>query len=415
MSTAPQAASDPVLQVRGLGKAYRRWGSESARLLSLMGLPLRPQQENWVLRDIAFEVYAGEAVGIVGQNGAGKSTLLKLITGTARPTAGQVRLHGRVAAILELGMGFSPEFTGRQNVLHSGSLMGLDPQQLQALMPEIEAFAEIGRYFDEPVRTYSSGMQVRVAFAVATAVRPELLIIDEALSVGDVYFQHKSFERIRRFRREGTTLLIVSHDKSAVQTLCDRAILLDKGRMLLDGPPAAVMDYYNALLGERGDPTIEVESVQGGATRTVSGTGQARVERIALTDDSGQALEIVDTGQWVNLEIQVQAHDDIPILVLGYQLKDRLGQSIFGTNTHHTRQQQRDVRAGERLTFRARFQANLGPASYSVSTALVSTHTHLENNYEWRDLALMFTVANPQHDFFEGVAWVPPTISIERA
>lgn len=412
MSQGPGA---PVLQVNGLGKAYRAYRSEAARLLRLIGLPLSPREENWVLRDVSFQVHAGEAVGIVGQNGAGKSTLLKLVTGTARATTGQVHLHGRVAAILELGMGFSPEFTGRQNVIHSGSLMGMTPDQLHSLMPAIEAFAEIGPYFDQPVRTYSSGMQVRVAFAIATAIRPELLIIDEALSVGDVYFQHKSFDRIRQFRREGTTLIIVSHDKSAVQALCDRAILLDRGRMLLDGPPAAVMDYYNALIGEREQATIAVQALKDGLAQTTSGTGEARVVDIALLDDEGQAVEMVATGQWVELVVRVQAFADIPVLVLGYQLKDRLGQSIFGTNTYHTRQQQLDVKAGDVLVYRARFQANLGPASYSVSTALVSTHTHLVNNFEWRDLALMFTVANPHHEFFEGVAWVRPAITIERS
>lgn len=405
----------PVLTVDRLGKAYRRYQSEGRRVLSLMGLPFQPVQETWVLRDVSFEVHPGEAVGIVGQNGAGKSTLLKLVTGTTRASEGSVAMGGRVAAILELGMGFVPDFTGRQNVYHAGSLMGLGHAQLEALMPEIEDFAEIGGYFDQPVRTYSSGMQVRVAFAIATAVRPDLLIIDEALSVGDTYFQHKSFDRIRRFRDEGTALLIVSHDATAVQTLCSRAILLDKGRLLLDGPPVAVMDYYNALIGDRKRARIEVQTLEGGQVQTTSGTGQAKVTGISLHDDEGQVLEMVSTGQWVELRITVEAFDDIPVLVLGYQLKDRLGQSVFGTNTFHTRQQQLAVRRGECIEFRARFQANLGPASYSVSTALVSTHTHLQDNYEWRDLALLFHVANPHHDFFEGVAWVPPEITVVRS
>jgi lipopolysaccharide transport system ATP-binding protein len=405
----------PVLTVDRLGKAYRRYQSEGRRVLSLMGLPFHPVQETWVLRDVSFAVHPGEAVGIVGQNGAGKSTLLKLVTGTTRASEGTVVMGGRVGAILELGMGFVPDFTGRQNVYHAGSLMGLGHEQLQALMSEIEDFAEIGGYFDQPVRTYSSGMQVRVAFAIATAVRPDLLIIDEALSVGDTYFQHKSFDRIRRFRGEGTTLLIVSHDSTAVQTLCSRAILLDKGRLLLDGPPVAVMDYYNALIGDRARARIEVQTLEGGQVQTTSGTGQAKVTAISLRDEAGQAVEMVSTGQWVELRIKVEAFDDIPVLVLGYQLKDRLGQSVFGTNTFHTRQQQMAVLRGECLEFRARFQANLGPASYSVSTALVSTHTHLQDNYEWRDLALLFHVANPHHDFFEGSAWVPPEITVVRS
>lgn len=403
-----------VLSVDRLGKAYRRYRSESQRVLSLLGLPFAPVEEHWVLRDVSFNVLPGEAVGIVGQNGAGKSTLLKLVTGTARPTAGHVNVAGRIAAILELGMGFSPEYTGRQNVVHAGSLMGMTPAQIEAAMPEIEDFAEIGEYFDQPVRTYSSGMQVRVAFSVATALRPEILIIDEALSVGDTYFQHKSFERIRRFRSEGTTLLIVSHDKTAVQTLCNRAILLDKGRMLQDGPAVAVMDYYNALLAEKENQRIEVRTLEDGQTQTVSGTGEATVETISLHDEQGRPVEAISTGQTVELRIVVKAHAEVPVLILGYQLKDRLGQSVFGTNTFHTQQPVNGLRAGERVQYTARFQANLGPGSYSVSTALVSTHTHLVNNYEWRDLALLFSVANPDHDFFEGVAWVPPVIAIER-
>ena len=403
-----------VLSVDRLGKAYRRYRSEGQRVLSLLGLPFAPVEEHWVLRDVSFNVLPGEAVGIVGQNGAGKSTLLKLVTGTARPTAGHVNVAGRIAAILELGMGFSPEYTGRQNVVHAGSLMGMTPAQIEAAMPEIEDFAEIGEYFDQPVRVYSSGMQVRVAFSVATALRPEILIIDEALSVGDTYFQHKSFERIRRFRSEGTTLLIVSHDKTAVQTLCNRAILLDKGRMLQDGPAVAVMDYYNALLAEKENQRIQVRTLEDGQTQTVSGTGEATVETISLHDEQGRPVEAIATGQTVELRITVRAHAEVPVLILGYQLKDRLGQSVFGTNTFHTQQPVNGLRAGELVQYTARFQANLGPGSYSVSTALVSTHTHLVNNYEWRDLALLFSVANPDHDFFEGVAWVPPVIRVER-
>jgi lipopolysaccharide transport system ATP-binding protein len=212
--------SEPILCVDNLGKAYQSYGSEWRRMLSWFGAPVKPVEERWVLRHVNLSIQPGEAVGIVGQNGAGKSILLKLITGTLRPTEGSMRIHGRIAAILELGMSFNPEFTGRRNVYHVAGLMGFSQEEIKKVMPEIESFAEIGAYFDEPVRTYSSGMQVRVMFAVATAWRPEILIVDEALSVGDTYFQHKSFNRIREFQEMGTTLLIVSHDRSSIQTLC---------------------------------------------------------------------------------------------------------------------------------------------------------------------------------------------------
>ena len=208
----------PVLRVAGLGKAFRKYRSEWQRIVSWCGVPVTPLAEQWALRDVSFELAAGHAVGIVGQNGAGKSTLLKLVAGTLQATEGGIHVDGRVAAILELGMGFNPEFTGRQNVLHATGLMGFAPDAIAGVMPDIEAFAEIGDYFDLPLRTYSSGMQMRVAFAVATAFRPEVLIVDEALSVGDAYFQHKSFGRIRQFKEQGTALLFVTHGMADIRS-----------------------------------------------------------------------------------------------------------------------------------------------------------------------------------------------------
>lgn len=403
-----------LLSVRGLGKAFRDYGSEFRRIGTWLGLQVRPKDEAWVLRGISFSIAPGEAVGIVGQNGAGKSTLLKLITGTLRPSEGSIVLNGRIAAILELGMGFNPDLSGRQNVIHSAGLMGFSRAQIDGAMSAIEAFAEIGEYFDQPVRTYSSGMQMRVAFSVATAFRPDVLIVDEALSVGDAYFQHKSFERIREFQSQGTTLLIVSHDRSAVQTLCNRALLLERGQLIKDGKPEEVMDFYNALIAERENATVRTNRRSDGRVQTVSGTGEAVVEEVSLRNADGQAVEFIDVGQDVVLEVIVRASSDIPRLVLGYMIKDRLGQTIFGTNTYHTGQIVGDVASGQRLRFSARFLANLGPGSYSVSTALVSSDTHLVNNYEWRDLALIFNVNNISHPVFIGSSWVPPAIEVAQ-
>ncbi|HET6805047.1 MAG TPA: ABC transporter ATP-binding protein [Frateuria sp.] len=403
--------TDQLLSVREVGKAYREYRSEWLRFATWVGLRVRPKVENWVLRGISFAVAPGESIGVVGQNGAGKSTLLKLITGTMRATEGEVSVKGRIAAILELGMGFSPDLTGRENVYHAAGLMGFSREAINAVMPEIEAFAEIGAYFDEPVRTYSSGMQMRVAFSVATAFRPDVLIVDEALSVGDAYFQHKCFKRIREFREQGTTLLIVSHDSGAVQSLCDRALLLDRGQLIKDGDPSAVMDLYNALIAERENSTVQVGSSHG-REQTSSGTREAVVDDIALLDEHGDPVEFVDVGQQVTLRIRVVARADVPRLVLGYMIKDRLGQPMFGTNTHHTSQAIDNVHAGQGLEFRIRFPVNLGQGSYSVSTALVSSDTHLVNNYEWRDLALVFSVSNLSRTYFIGSAWIPPVIEV---
>ena len=401
-----------VLDVTHLGKSYCRYASELHRVASWFGLPARPVQEQWVLRGVSFTVAPGETIGIVGQNGAGKSTLLKLITGTQRPAEGHVRVSGRISAILELGMGFNPEFTGRQNASHGLGLTGFSYDDVERVMPALEAFAEIDGYFDAPVRTYSSGMQMRVAFAVATAFRPDVLIVDEVLSVGDAYFQHKCMARIREYREEGTALLIVSHDPNTIQALCDRAILLESGVVIKDGAPEEVLDYYNAIVAEKGRTTVQQQPLTNGRVRTTSGTGEAHVESIGLYDSDGQAVELVNVGQPVELRVNVRVEAPIPTLVLGYMIKDRLGQTIYGTNTWHTDQRVEHPRVGSLIQYSIRFPANLGPGSYSVSTAVVSTDTHLVNNYEWRDLALVFSVANHGKSHFEGCAWIEPVITI---
>lgn len=404
-----------TISVSNLGKAYKQYPTRWSRLAEWITPGHRPRHSlKWVLQGISFTVNPGEAVGIIGINGAGKSTLLKMITGTTQPTTGEVRMAGRVAALLELGMGFHPDFTGRQNAFMAGQLLGYSVDEIARLMPEIEAFAEIGDYIDQPVRVYSSGMQVRLAFSVATAIRPDILIIDEALSVGDAYFQHKSFERIREFRKQGTTLLIVSHDKQAIQSICDRAILLNAGRLAMEGEPEAVMDYYNALLAGHQNQTVKQEATADGKVQTISGTGEAVVTDIALLDANGQRVEMVDVGQSVTLQIQVRTHAPIGRLVLGYGIKDRLGQVIYGTNTDLKKQVLNDVPADSSIRFDIAFPANLGPGTYSVQTALVSTDTHLVNNYEWRDLALLFNVVNINKPHFAGVAWLDPNIEITR-
>jgi lipopolysaccharide transport system ATP-binding protein len=403
-----------AIVVKGLGKAYKQYPTRWSRLAEWL-VPGRPRHKlKWVLREIEFAVAPGEAVGLIGINGAGKSTLLKLITGTTQPTTGSVYMEGRVAALLELGMGFHPDFTGRQNVYMAGQLLGMTVEEITGLMPDIEAFAEIGDYMDQPVRVYSSGMQMRVAFSVATARRPDILIVDEALSVGDAYFQHKSFDRIRRYREQGTTLLLVSHDKQAIQSVCDRALLLDGGRLAKEGAPEEIMDYYNALIAERENATVRLQATDTGKVQTVSGTGEATVADIALLDEAGERVEVVDVGAPVTLQVTVKTKAAIPRMVLGYMIKDRLGQPMYGTNTHLKELPLDDVAAFETVVYRFAFPMNLGPGSYSVATAIVSTETHLVNNYEWRDLALVFTVVNMRRPYFEGSAWLDPAVDIQR-
>jgi len=398
--------------VKGLGKAYKNYPSRWSRLWDWI-IPWGPDRFTlkWVLQDINFSVTPGEALGIIGINGAGKSTLLKMIVGTVSPTTGFVEIGGRVAALLELGIGFHSDFTGRQNAFMAGQLLGMSVPEISQLMPEIEAFAEIGDYIDQPVRVYSSGMQMRLAFSVATARRPDVLIVDEALSVGDAYFQHKSFNRIREFRKLGTTLLIVSHDKSAIQAVCDKAILLNSGKLQMEGKPEDVMDFYNAMLADRENASIKQEHDEGsGLVQTVSGSGEVTISKIALCGADGKDLEVVRVGQKVSLKISATCHMPVNELVVGYLIKDRLGNNIFGTNTYYTNHILESLKPNEIFQFSFDFDANLGPGSYSISVALHERDNHIGKNYEWKDRALIFNVINIGHDEFIGVNWLPPTV-----
>ena len=404
-----------TIVVSNLGKAFRQYPSRLSRLAEWLIPFSQPRHtKKWVLQDLNFTVNAGEAVGIVGINGAGKSTLLKMITGTTMPTTGSVSVTGKVAALLELGMGFHPDFTGRENAVMAGQLQGYSAEEMTRLMPSIQEFAEIGDYIDQPVRVYSSGMQMRLAFSVATAHRPDILIVDEALSVGDTYFQHKSFERIRAYNKLGTTLLIVSHDKGAVQGICDRAILLNGGKLAMQGNPEAVMDFYNGMLTDQSDETVRQTISDDGSVQTISGTGEATLVEASLRNEQGDRVEIVNVGQPLQIHARISVNTDLPELVFGYQIKDRLGQQVFGTNTFLLHQMLKDVTAGEQIDYVLKFSANIGEGSYSISFSLHNEDSHLGANYEWRDRVIIFNVVNTDKNRFVGMAWLPTIMECKR-
>ena len=397
------------IQVNNLGKAYKQYPGRWSRLAEWLtpGNTVRHQLK-WVLQDINFNVEPGEAVGIIGMNGAGKSTLLKLITGTAQSTIGQVSISGRVAALLELGMGFHPDFTGRQNAIMAGQLLGMTAQEVTDHMPQIEAFAEIGEYIDSPVRVYSSGMQVRLAFSVATARRPDVLIVDEALSVGDAYFQHKCFARVRSYQAQGTTLLFVSHDPGAVKTLCDRAILIDRGTIRLDGNPADVLDYYNALIAPDAiDTAIREGTPNGNGTR--SGSGVVRILEADLLNEK-KSIRALVAGQPASVHLRLQARQPLEDFTIGLLIKDRLGNDVFGTNTHHMLQTLGPVAVGEIKDLFFDFPSlALGPGHYSITLAAHASSDHLAGNYDWWERALVFQVMPAQGIRTIGLCHMPLT------
>jgi lipopolysaccharide transport system ATP-binding protein len=297
---------DFAIKVEGLGKCYQIYNTPGDRLKQIVASPLRRLlhmptmrycREFWALKDVSFEVKKGETVGIVGRNGSGKSTLLQLICGTLSPSSGIVSTRGRIAALLELGSGFNPEFTGRENVYLNAAVLGLKPDEIEARFNSIAAFADIGDFIDQPIKTYSSGMIVRLAFSVAINADPEILVIDEALSVGDELFQRKCFSRIEAIRSAGATIFFVSHSGGAVIELCERAFLMEKGRLVMVGPPKAVFAQYQRLL--HSSPTGFDSSIQEVASESVRELAHINVDSnaglvAAETDPSRSSLDVLD-------------------------------------------------------------------------------------------------------------------------
>lgn len=352
-----------MITVSNIGKAYKQYPNRWSRVVEWLD-PRNKQrhQLHWVLQDISFTIQAGEAVGIVGVNGAGKSTLLKMITGTTHPTTGSVQITGRVAALLELGMGFHPEFTGRQNVVMAGQLLGYTIDEIMELMPQIEAFAAIGDYIDQPVRIFSSGMQVRLAFAVSTASRPDVLIVDEALSVGDAAFQRKCFQKIETYRAEGTTLLFVSHDIETVKKLCDRALFIKEGRLAQWGAARQVCDEYERyLFGNRPNlsassqtthPVPATESAQldpalVASCEMIYGSGKADIEACWLEDTSGRRINVIESGTRFKWRYRVRFHEDVIKPIFAMMLKSREGIALYGTDSKHLNAQHDNFHAGD--------------------------------------------------------------------
>ncbi|WP_020651807.1 ABC transporter ATP-binding protein [Massilia niastensis] len=384
-----------AIVAQGLGKAYKQYPTRWARVADWV-LPGRPRHAlKWVLQDISFEIRPGESVGLIGVNGAGKSTLLKLITGTSQPTTGGVRLEGRVAALLELGMGFHPDFTGRQNAIMAGQLLGLAVEDIHARMPEILAFADIGDYIDQPVRVYSSGMQVRLAFAVATCVRPDILIVDEALAVGDVFFQQKCFARIESFIQAGTTLLFVSHSAGTILNICDRCIFLRGGQVAFDGAPADALDLYQAELLGRIDqapdqilihtaPAQPIERARmtalAGKTGSISTPG-ADCVGVRLLDRHGHERSTLVADEAATLQIDYLLHEDVIDPHVGFKIRNRFGAVLFETNSYCMRRAPGPAAAGSVLTASFSLNLSLFPDEYTLTVGL-GAGGHGEGSFE---------------------------------
>ncbi|WP_315385734.1 ABC transporter ATP-binding protein [Microvirgula aerodenitrificans] len=369
------------INVVGLGKAYKQYTNRWLRLAEWLDPRSLPRHRlHWVLQDINFSVLPGEAVGIVGVNGAGKSTLLKMITGTTQPTTGRVHISGRVAALLELGMGFHPDFTGRQNVFMAGQLLGYSAEEIARLMPEIEAFADIGDYIDQPVRVYSSGMQVRLAFSVATAECPDVLIVDEALAVGDAAFQRKCHRRIKSFIEKGTSLLFVSHDIEGVKKLCSKVLYLNHGRMVAFGEAKPVCDQYETMLfrGKRALPESgglegACPSVQAidqnllNSQEVVYGNGGAFIEQVWIENSEGNQANVLVAGEKFSICYIVGFQRAYANPAVAMLIKTVEGVAMYGTHSKLIGEELGNVKPGSKFLVRFLMTCYLSPATYFVN------------------------------------------------
>lgn len=416
-----------ALRVDGISKRYRIYNRPVDRAKEYLTLGMwKKHREFWALSDISFEVEAGTTTGIIGPNGCGKSTLLQIITGTLDPTVGNVWHEGRIAALLELGAGFNMEFTGIENAYMNAALMGFSRAETEALLPEIERFAEIGPFIHQPVKTYSSGMYVRLAFAVAISVNPQILIVDEALAVGDAIFQHRCIRRIKEMQERGATILFVSHDTGAIRALCSRAILLNAGRAEFDGRPTDALNRYQRLIMSR-EATYDAQTPSTGADEAEPplpsdkersapsytyrhGEGSAEILRAELMDAGRRnAVEMVETGESVSLRAAVRFLADVEYPVIGFLIRNRHGIHLYGTNTESQQVVFEQVARGEMIEATFEFNCWLAPDTYSISVAV---HSADGISFDWMDGILFFRVVS--ETIVEGVANLNASVTTRR-
>jgi lipopolysaccharide transport system ATP-binding protein len=412
-----------AVRVDSVSKQYRIYDRPADRLKeTLTRGHWKAHREFWALKDISFEVEEGTTTGIVGPNGSGKSTLLQIITGTLEATHGSVSIEGRVAALLELGAGFNPEFTGIENIFMNAALMGFSKAETEQLLPEIASFAEIGDFIYQPLKTYSSGMYIRLAFAAAIAVAPQILIIDEALAVGDAVFQHRCMRRIKEMQENGTTILFVSHDPSAVRALCNRAILLNQGQKIAEGTPSDVLNRYQKIIMARQQAyEANLAVADGSATANEflerkplsyvyrHGDHSAEVLNVELLDSALRPVELLETGEPVIVRIVYVAHVDLDDVVCGFLIRNRHGIHVYGTNTELQEVPFGRVKRGELTEVTFEFNCWLAPEMFSLCVAV---HSSNAVSFDWLDGCLFFRVMSAMR--MEGVANLNATASSRR-
>lgn len=422
-----------AVSVQNVSKVYPLYRRPADRLKEMLTRWRRSYHTDfWALRDISFDVPKGQTLGIIGQNGAGKSTLLQIIAGVLQPTTGTVTVNGRVTALLELGTGFNPEFTGRENVYMSGAILGISKQEMHERFDDIAAFAQIGQFIDQPVKTYSSGMYVRLAFAIAASLDPDLLIVDEALAVGDTMFQRRCYRRLEELQQEGKTILFVSHDTAVVRAVCDQALLLDVGRVIASGHPKMVAnvceeltlkrekEYVEGLVaGRKGESRrtdtarMAVPQVQSGEIEEYRfGSREAEIVDFALINNEGQPTTVLETGEECRVAVTARFHKDVQEPIVGMVMHTATGIDVCGSNTWYANRNPGPQQAGDLLTVEFKQKLNLNPGNYTLSVGVSELFpTHIVDLDRRMD-ALAFRMVGKRR--FSGLVEINPVITFKK-
>ncbi|KAA1293333.1 ABC transporter ATP-binding protein [Leptospira interrogans] len=426
------------LKVENLSKVYFGFSGPLQRILNVLSLGFLGNDVKYdALKNVNFEVSSGEIVGLIGRNGAGKSTLLKVLTGVSSYSSGKILKTGSIRSILELGVGFNPELSGEENLYYNGLVWGLSPNEIRFFMAEIFEFSGLTEFKNIPIKQYSSGMVMRLGFALATFSRPDILIVDEALAVGDASFQQKCLRRFRSFQEQGTITLIVSHDLELLKSVCSRVLILEKGRLVFDGDPVKGFREYMQIIASSTSEQetifpVQKDSVVKSLSVDLDLVGPylknsplqdiqqfpVRINRSSAEEDfkykDRTNLKFFSVGCEVEISIHVIFKNEIPDLTVGFHIDDSRGIRVFGTNTFHLGNSLKNVRAGESVTAKFRLPLNFSAGKYSLGIALHEGDNHVGNNYLWKDGILSFELERLDLPKFEGVAWLPVQSKLQK-
>lgn len=426
-------SSNVVISIEGVSKCFEMYAQPRDRLLQFLARDRKKYyQEFWALKDVSFSVQKGETVGILGRNGSGKSTLLQIIAGTLGATSGVVRTNGVLAALLELGSGFNPEFSGRENIFLNGAILGLSREDMEAKFDKIASFADIGAHLDQPVKTYSSGMAVRLAFAVQACIEPQVLIVDEALSVGDEKFQRKCFDYIERLRGGGCSILLVTHSTSTVEKFCQRGVLLHQGRVHGIGPAKEIVDQYHALLysdekayvrylnqaKEACDPDAIIENNDDNVAnenKQDESNLRALIRGWEVLGCDGERRDIFRVGDRARVRFHVDVFDFIEEIQGGVLIRTIEGVGVFGTSTLYHNKNCKNVRGGESLTFEFDIDLRLCSGAYFITLAIAESISHDDMAYLDRKTDIAVLKISQTKTMCSGIAALECSISVSRA